>query len=193
MAECMIDIETLGTGNKAVVTSIGAVVFDLKKQQTVEQILDNGYFDVHIKVQEQIELGRKMTASTVLWWMDQSVDARIELIKNQASACGVKQVVKDFKQWCHIKEVESIWGNGNMFDNSIVRDLFEDVKASYPVHFARDFDFRTLKYLVNLKYPGWEIPYPKETVAHVGYIDAACQAYAAQRIWDKLANDHENM
>jgi hypothetical protein len=60
----MLDLETWGTGNDAVVVSIGACKFDKN------DILDA--FHVGVDPKSCMELGLKVDAGTILWWMDPS-------------------------------------------------------------------------------------------------------------------------
>lgn len=188
--EIMVDIETLGTANNAVITSIGAVKFDLRTPETVEQILARGYFQMHLDASHQQRKGRQLSVDTALWWMQQSETARNDLINGQKTTRPMIEVLNIFSTYCG--GAANIWGNGNTFDNVLLRDLYLDYEMKFPVSFRNDMDFRTLKYLVKLKHPYWEIPYPKygefQGTAHVGYIDAACQAFSAQQIYRKLFN-----
>src|SRR4051812_35955260 len=65
----MLDLETWGTGNDAVIVSVGACKFDR------EEILDR--FHVGVDPTSCQALGLKIDAGTVLWWM--SADQRAAL------------------------------------------------------------------------------------------------------------------
>lgn len=157
----MLDIETLGKDSDAVVASIGAVVFDpsdlstgISKQWNIADL------------QNQVDLGRKMDVSTVTWWMGQSKDA-IDKTFNQKnwSHCTI-DALEGFYKFCLSQDGKRwentnvyIWGNGNMFDNAIMRSLYKTYRLNYPVSFRNDFDLRTIKWLFKNKLP---------TVANVG-------------------------
>ena len=67
----MIDLETMGVNNNAAIIAIGAVAFDFEGNL--------GYhFYQTITLQSSVENGGIMDASTVLWWMRQSDEARKE-------------------------------------------------------------------------------------------------------------------
>jgi len=193
--EIMVDIETLGTDNNAVITSIGAVAFDLSALETVEEILGRPYFHMHLNAHMQQADGRQISAATSMWWMEQNPVAIKTLLDGQkaiAKGISVAAALEAFSIWCSNNKAANIWGNGNTFDNMLLRDIYAQYKVKYPVSFRNDLDFRTLKYLVKTIDPTWKVPYPKygefKDTAHVGHVDAACQAYSAQRIWAKLNN-----
>lgn len=143
-----LDIETLGTGSDAVVASIGAVVFDPTDFSTGKSMQWN-----IADLQDQVDRGRKMDVSTITWWMVQSKDA-IDKTFNNKNSVTTYQALVEFFDFCLIendKQLENknvyIWGNGNMFDNVIMRSLYKTYDISYPIPFRNDFDLRTIKWL----------------------------------------------
>ena len=156
----MLDIETLGKDSDAVVASIGAVVFDpsdlstgISKQWNIADL------------QNQVDMGRKMDVSTITWWMGQSKDAIDKTFDNKNSI-ATYDALEEFFKFCVIEDGNQwenkdvyIWGNGNMFDNAIMRSLYKTYRLNYPVPFRNDFDLRTIKWLFKDKLP---------TVANVG-------------------------
>ena len=71
----MLDLETLGNGNNAAIVSIGAYYFDTEDPDNGEE------YYVLVNPATSVGYGQVMDASTVLWWMNQSEDARKELVK----------------------------------------------------------------------------------------------------------------
>src|SRR5574343_375905 len=83
--ECMVDLETLGNGNSAVILSIGACKF-LPHGQGVD-IHAPHRFEVFVDPQSCVDIGMKMDVSTVLWWMEpERGEARDALMANLARA-----------------------------------------------------------------------------------------------------------
>jgi exodeoxyribonuclease VIII len=70
MHNLMLDIETLGTGPEAIVTSIGAVFFDPHSGQVGAE------FYRELNFQDQIDIGRKPTQSTIQFWFSQPREAQ---------------------------------------------------------------------------------------------------------------------
>jgi hypothetical protein len=87
----MLDLETWGTGNKAVIVSIGACKFDR------DNILDA--FHVGVDPTSCQTLGLEIDAGTVLWWMDpqqrEALDAWLQLERIDLASALV-----GFDLWC---------------------------------------------------------------------------------------------
>jgi hypothetical protein len=142
----MLDIETLGTEERTKVLSIGAVRFRLEVVDDIRSIKKEGRgFYSRLDEEDQALLGRTEDADTVAWWKDQGKAAQ-KVFKEKREP--VKEALDRFIEFC--SGVKRIWGNGNMFDNAIVRSLCDDYDVIYPVNYWRDLDVRTLTYLWNL-------------------------------------------
>ena len=138
----MIDLETLDTKRSAVVISLGAVKFNLEEEDTWEGIMaekNERCFHVRFDAEEQVRIGRTISPSTVFWWLDQNKAAQAELLTMPEAVLGF--ALQDFADWA--KRPEFAWGNGNTFDNVILRSLYEDMEMDYPFHYSRDLDVRT--------------------------------------------------
>jgi len=143
--DVMVDLETLGTDASAQVLSIGAVRFRLDTVDDIQSILDEERnFYARLDENDQASKGRSCDASTVEWWANQSDGAR-QVFEEDREATAI--ALKRFLKFC--KGAKRIWGNGNMFDNAIVRSLCRDYNLEYPVPYHRDLDVRTLTYLWN--------------------------------------------
>ena len=98
----------------------------------------------------------------------------------------VKAALTRFSEFC--KGARRVWGNGNMFDNAIMRDLYDDYGMQYPVRFWEDLDMRTLKRVWNLicnvvskdKLP------TNKGVAHNALDDAKIQVLQCQQMFKEL-------
>jgi exodeoxyribonuclease VIII len=145
----MLDIETLGTSTNAPVISIGAVAFyphDLSIGQAKQWNIND--------IEHQIKLGRAFDFATIKWWLNQSKEA-IDKTFNSKNAITTKEALNGLSQFCLTDDGGNvwgannvyIWGNGNMFDNVIMRSLYKDFNLDYPTSFRNDLDFRTIKWL----------------------------------------------
>lgn len=160
--QLVLDLETLGNGNKAVITQIGAVVFSL----------ENGIIDkFHIRVNPQscVDAGMEMDVSTILWWLKQSDAARSEFEKVQIS---LDAALKGFSEFCqrNIDKDSGVWGNGVAFDNVILSNAYKLTGLKQPWMYWQDRCYRTLKQLLKC------IPADEYGVAHNGLDDAIKQA-----------------
>lgn len=117
----MFDFETLDTRPTAVVPSLGVVLFD------ENEIVATKYFK--FKMQEQIDDGRTVSASTLSWWLKQSPEAQSALHPQDgdASASLLYFYLFSFLDKHNVELGDLvIWGNGSDFDTPIANDLIKD-------------------------------------------------------------------
>lgn len=164
MNHLMIDIETLGTTEKAPVISIGAVFFD--KNGVGES------FYITLDSKEQMKSGvRKADQSTLDWWAKQGDEAKKVFNENTTPT---KEGLVKFVEWIaansNLKYLKP-WGNGSGFDISILESIFTDYGVKIPWKFWNIRDFRTYKEFV---YDGKDIE--REGTHHNALDDAFYQA-----------------
>jgi len=141
----MVDLETLGTAHDCVVLSLGAVKFDLLGNDDAKSIelndIEEGMDDRSLYFILPPQPKRSVDQSTINWWKKQSPEARVVLDGNPTVET-IAEVQHNFFKFC--EETEFLWGNGNMFDNAILRNLFA---PNFPYRYYQDMDYRTLKTL----------------------------------------------
>lgn len=164
MNHVMVDLETLGNGSNAAIISIGAVAFDLDKG------LGNEFY-MNVDPQSCVDAGMKMDVSTVMWWMQQSDQARAAF---KAKGTPIEVVLGEFKAWYPASAC--LWGNGATFDNVILSNAYNAVGMSRPWHFTKDRCYRSLKALRP------EIKHEREGVYHHALDDAKYQAEHAIKL-----------
>lgn len=139
----MIDLETLGTGPDTVVVSLGAVLFD------PNQLELGPTFYAPLQIQNQLDIGRKVTGDTLKWWIGQS-DAAKKLFHEEAQ--DPAYVLSVFSDWLkqNIPSIRSRkpWGNGATFDISIMESLYKSYNLEVPWNFNSVMDLRTFKRFV---------------------------------------------
>ena len=149
MKDLMIDLETLGTSSKAVVISIGACFFDPDAGKIGET------FYAPLQIKEQITKGREVNADTLYWWMCQPEAAKRVFNEDPYS---VENALVYLNSWigsiCSTTEVRP-WGNGSIFDISIMESLFADYGRQCPWRYSNVMDLRTFRRFVanNMKVP----------------------------------------
>ncbi len=140
----MLDLETMGNNPEAAITAIGAVEFNSKG------LVKGSEFYHPVNLLSSVELGGKMDASTVIWWMQQSDAARNELTgKGETPLIDLKTTLKMFSKYLDTKNKKSrgrieIWGNGATFDNVILRSAYKNAGVPVPWSYKDDRCFRTL-------------------------------------------------
>lgn len=176
-ADSMIDIETLDTGPNAVVLSVGAVLFNLHETDTHELLEADekrNFFSV-LEFESQIELGRTISASTILWWMAQNKQAQRETFKEQ----GREDTYNALRELRKFIGGTRPWGNGSSFDNTIMDTLFTAYGVSPPPFYLHR-DLRTLKQLSMID------PSANRGVEHSAIEDARYQVLCAQEYYREI-------
>jgi len=140
MQNIMIDIETLGTRPGCVILSIGAVEFD--NERLGKELI------VNIDPESCTDAGLAIEARTVMWWLDQSDEARKALTSRPTvaldKALALLNAAYDFKG-------KNVWCNGASFDFPILEAGYHAFGAKAPWEFWNTMDFRTLKNLIDTK------------------------------------------
>lgn len=156
----MVDLETLGNNSSSVIISIGAVAFDLDKNET----FTDTFYSV-IDPQSCVDVGLKMDVSTVMWWMKQSDGARKAFEK---TGSPLNEVLLEFANW--YPKGAKFWGNGATFDNVILSNAYAACKIKKPWGYTDDSCYRTVKAL----YP--DVKVERVGVYHNAADDAVTQA-----------------
>lgn len=173
MTHVMLDLETFGTGNDAVIIAIGAAKFD---PNTLTRVDDSFY--VTIDPESCTNYGLKMDASTVLWWMS---DELRQACKDwlESKRVDLPTALEAFAMWFG-NESLPLWGNGATFDNVILRSAYKATGLEAPWKFYHDRCYRTMKNAA----PGVEI---KRVGQHHNAVDdAITQAQHLQDIVSHL-------
>lgn len=135
MFDIMIDIETLSTKLNATILSVSACYFNPLTGKIGKK------FDKQINLESSLNAKRDVSASTVLWWMDQSNSARSHF-KTNAKAGTMTEVLKEFSEF--IDERALVWGNGSSFDLGILTTAYDKCKLPLPWKFWNERDVRTI-------------------------------------------------
>jgi len=137
MKDIMLDLETMGTSSDAAIIAVGACWFDVEKKT-----IGSTFFEV-VDLQSSVDAGLKMDASTVMWWMRQSDEARGAFDRKGHT---LNYVLQKFQQWIgDSAEVVKIWGNGASFDNAILSNAYSKAGLIHPWNFWNDRCYRTKK------------------------------------------------
>lgn len=183
----MIDLETLGTSNDALIWGLGAVVFN--PDGHYPDILAGDYlgerFYVNIDIKSSLEYKGVIDADTLTWWLDpQRNAAREQLLVNPID---VGSALETFSMWLdhqayRIEQPDDIvmWGNGATFDNVILRRAYERLGLEVPWKFYNDRCYRTIKSLAP------DIKLERVGTYHNAVDDAVSQAEHLVRIVKSL-------
>lgn len=138
MKDVMIDCETLATTADAVILSIGAVKFDLETGQ-----IDDAGFYASIDIDDNLAHGRRVSQSTLCWWMTQ--DKKAQEVFNEPKQ-GLEEALCSFVEWLG-HDRRRPWSNGADFDIPMLAHAFTHFRMDVPWQFWNARCVRTYKTL----------------------------------------------
>lgn len=135
MMHVMMDLETMGTRPDAPIVSIGAVGFD--KTSILRE------FHAAVDLGSAIASGAVVDASTIMWWLQQSDEARAALVA--PDPYSIVGALTELSRWIDWDKALGVWGNGATFDNVILRQSYHRTAVACPWPFWKDRCYRTVK------------------------------------------------
>jgi len=140
--DLMLDIETLGTGTKALITQIGACYFDRDTGEITWTFCEN------IQIQDSLDNGFEVRGDTIKWWFEQDKDVINKMISN---AQPVTKVLGHFQTFCKVNQFDAAWAHAT-FDFPILTNAYHLMKLKQPIPYRKMRDIRTLVDLSNVVY-----------------------------------------
>ncbi len=179
----MVDLETMGKKPGAPIVSVGAVFFDPASGMTGAE-----YYQV-INLESSMSFGARPDASTILWWLKQSPEARSAIVVDDT--VGLVEALEQLLDFIAenaangSKNVQ-LWGNGSSFDCSLLEAAFKLADTPFPIPHWNYRDVRTVVELgkavgLNARY---DIPF--EGDQHNALADARHQVKYVSAIWQRL-------
>jgi exodeoxyribonuclease VIII len=166
----MVDLETMAVTPRAVILTLGAVIFDPYS----DQILDQLY--LKLDIDDQDKLGRDVDPNTLDWWAKQ--DSRV--MEEAFSSDGRISVVDGINAFHKFAwGCDAFWSHGSVFDLIILEDIYRQLVKTPPWQFWQCRDTRTL---FDLADPEME----KSVEQHNALFDAIRQAKGVQNVYRKL-------
>lgn len=155
MNDLMIDLETWARGPDAGIRAVGLAEFNPQTGYTERLAL----IDARTSMDDQIEAGRLVSASTMEWWrgkpaLSSLINAHAEITQQVHTAFGIiKQVISFVLPMADAatgKLHGNVWARGS-FDIAILRHLFDtfSVENQVPWAYWQERDVRTLDFLVD--------------------------------------------
>lgn len=142
MKHVMIDLETMGMRAGCAIISIGAVQFDPKTGEMGAE-----FYEV-VDLQSCMDVGLHLDASTVMWWMQQSEEARAQFKK---AGLNIAEALVKFSSFITQKQIVYVWGNGADFDQPILAEAYNKCVLTLPWKFWNNRCYRTKKGESNVK------------------------------------------
>jgi len=173
MKHVMVDNETLATTADAVILSIGAVKFDLATGE-----IDNDGFYRSISIESNLEMKRRISEDTLIWWLRQDVSAQQVFHESKET---LQTALAEFSDWLGTSDY-MIWSNGADFDIPMLAHAYTQLGMEVPWKFWNAKCFRTYKNLPGAR----DIRVPALGVKHNALSDAYQQAQTAAAIHRQL-------
>lgn len=129
--DIMVDLETLGTRQDAIVLEISAVEFNCHTGEIGE------VFDAKLDIDEQVQYRRSLNGETLQWWFKQDEEARKNIFDEDVDIIRFNipwelAEFSNFVERCNNKcnsdsdrRVVKLWGNGSLFDLGILQNMYE--------------------------------------------------------------------
>jgi hypothetical protein len=168
----MIDLETMGTEAGCAILSIGAVLFD----PVSGEVSPDSFYEA-VSLKSCVDIGLTVDAGTVLWWMQQSDDARAAA---SAGVTLIQRALVDFGAWFESKGAQFLWCHGATFDAPIMSAAYKAALLPVPWKFWDVRDTRTIYDLANVR------PDRSAGTHHNALDDAKAQALAVIEAYRKL-------
>ena len=172
----MLDIESLALGTRPVITQVALLGYDLDEDELLEPRHVQFY---PVDPQQQIIPPRRITASTIAWWMKQSDDARARFEQSVSDDFAelpalARHLIATFNQLTDDGRINyELVAKGPQFDVAAVETLFEDLGLKTPWDFRKVRDLRTL--LATAGINDKNVPKPSGFIPHVAYWDGRWQ------------------
>lgn len=126
----MIDIETMGTRSTSMIVQIGACYFDRKTGEIGDK------FKVNVTYQNDNSF--TIDHSTINWWLGRDEKARLSIM---GDAVYINEAVEMLAAF--LKDTTFVWSHAT-FDIPILLHAFDVCKTTFPVHYTKMRDIRTL-------------------------------------------------
>jgi DNA polymerase III epsilon subunit-like protein len=130
MNDVMIDIETMGTRSTSMIVQIGACYFDRKTGEIGKK------FKVNVTYKNDSDF--TIDHSTIDWWLGRDDKARQSIVGDAVVINRAVELLAEF-----LKEAQFIWSHAT-FDIPIILHAFDVCKTTFPIHYTKMRDIRTL-------------------------------------------------
>lgn len=168
----MIDFETLSLRKHAALLCCGAVLFS-RDQERINHAL------WHIDLAEQDRMSRHFDPKTMVWWMQQSDEARARVFVPDEERIPVSKFLLELREFVFWNDVTHVWCKGPSADAAWLESLADDASIPCPVHYRYWRDVRTAE---DRMPPRIEID-TSDLVAHDPISDCIGQIRAVRASW----------
>lgn len=139
--EAMVDLETFDTAETAVIFQIGVVLFERDTGGILQEHL------LHLNVQQQIDAGRTISASTLEFWLNPKISGTAaESLGSHGlseNAGYAQSIMSKVVQIIKLNDVAAVWSKGS-FDFNLLENLCKQYEITVPWTYSQPRDLRTM-------------------------------------------------
>ena len=159
MKHAVIDIETLGTGSRALILEIGAIAFDPETLIATAELPRQDSFYKLVDPATELKLGFEVDAPTLMWWLAQKEEnrSRITASYNAKAAVATNIMLDTLATRITTQNIKYVWGHGATFDPVILAEHYRRMNRPTPWDCRDVRDTRTLYALSGLSEAEWGI------------------------------------
>ncbi|EAC1427910.1 exonuclease [Escherichia coli] len=173
----MIDLETMGKNPDAPINSIGGKFFDPATGEMGPEFSKTIDLDT---------AGGVIDRDVIKWWLKQSREAQSAILTDEIPLDDALLQLREFIDENSGEFFVQVWGNGDNFDNVILRRSYERQGIPCPWRYCNDRDVRTIVELGKALDFDARTAIPFEGERHNALDDARYQAKYISAIWQKL-------
>ena len=200
--DIMVDLEALNLGDKGrdpKIIQFAAVAFNILTGEIYN--FPDEIFNEYCLVEEtDLPLIRW---DTLTWWLKTNPAKLSEILeKGKESNKKEKRVILDFIIWINSMcekytiskstKAARLWGNGENFDNKIIKTLCDKYDCEYPITYYNDRDMRTIVQLaadkIHIDSKEYRALYPMKGTAHDALDDVTNQIEVTSGAYRMLIN-----
>ncbi len=133
MNNVMVDLETMGSSPGCAIVSIGAVEFD-----PASGALGKEFYAV-TSLKSSLAIGLTVSADTIMWWLNQSREARAAIALNPTHICDAM-----VSFGLYLNPEAKLWSHGASFDLPVLKAAYDICNFSVPWKFRNERDTRTV-------------------------------------------------
>lgn len=150
MTHVVIDAESLGTRDNAVILQFSAIAYHLTDDanKSLSELVATKSFNMKLNASEQIAAGRSVDEDTLKWWSKQSAAAQ-EILKPLPDDKTMAEFHTGFQKWLddvgYDRKFGFVWSRG-MIDTRWTDTMWRQLgiaQDDYPVFYYRVRDIRT--------------------------------------------------
>lgn len=136
--DLMIDIETFSTFYDAAIVQVGWVWFDPTQPWEEQNLIP---VSLSVTAESSFAAGLKADGATLAWWMKQSDEARMSILRN---ALPLGEVLRVLTVECSTFAPNRVWANPPQFDLAILNNAYRAVGQRAPWNHRKERCCRTL-------------------------------------------------